>query len=436
MQRFILKKLAQWKTGAGRKPLILRGARQTGKTWAVNEFSRQHFEGRIHIVDFEKQPDWQAIFEKNLDVKRIVSELELVLNNSIESGKDLLFFDEIQSCPRAIMALRYFYEELPDLHVIAAGSLLEFALKDISFPVGRIQFLNMYPLTFAEFLSARGKNKLAGLLLSPNQEYSENVHNMFLDELRLYFFTGGMPECVKVYAERGKLKEVFDIQKQLIETFRADFSKYAPYADKRCLNSVLTSTAKMVGQQIKYARLTNDFTPPTNKKAFDLLNMSRIIYKIPSASPAGLPLGASSSGRKFKAIMVDIGLMQNLCGLNISEEMSKSDLLDIYRGALAEQFAGQELLAADRSELYYWSREAKSSSAEVDYLIENNGKILPIEVKSGVSGKLRSMHLLLKTYQNISAGCVFSARPYSKIPEQKLFFFPIYQACQIAQKQI
>jgi len=433
VQRFILEKLEQWKTKANRKPLILRGARQVGKTWAVNTFGNQYFKGKLRQVDFEKHPDWHDIFEKNLDVNRIISELELVLNTSIEPGKDLLFFDEIQSCPQAIMALRYFYEELPDLHVIAAGSLLEFSLKDISFPVGRIQFLNMFPMTFAEFLLACGKVQLADLLLASDQEYSENVHNMFLDELRLYFFTGGMPECVKSYAGRRKLKEVFDIQKQLIETYRADFSKYAPYADRRCLNSVLTSAAKMVGQQIKYARLTNDFTSPTNKKAFDLLNMARVIYKIPSTSPAGLPLGASASSKKFKALMVDIGLMQNLCGVNFNEEKNKLDLLDIYRGALAEQFVGQELLAVDQSELYYWSREAKSSSAEVDFVLENGGKILPIEVKSGVSGKLRSMHLLLKTFPNISAGYVFSARPYSEIPKQKLFFYPIYKARQIAE---
>ena len=428
MQRFIIEKLVEWKTSANRKPLILRGARQTGKTWVVNAFGKQHFQGRIYSVDLEKHSDWHTIFEKNLDTKRIISELELVLNKSIEPGKDLLFLDEIQSCPRAIMALRYFYEELPELHVIAAGSLLEFAMRDISFPVGRIQFFNMFPMTFAEFLLACGKDKLAGLLLESDLEYSENVHHMLLDELRLYFFTGGMPECVNSFAERGKLKDVFDIQRQLLETYRADFSKYAPYADKHCLNAVLVNTAKMVGQQIKYSRLTNDFTSPTNKKAFDLLNMARIIYKIPSASPAGSPLGASASGKKFKTICVDIGLMQNLCGVNISDEINKLDLMNIYQGALAEQFVGQELLAAGLNDVYYWSREAKSSSAEVDFLIESKGQIVPIEVKSGISGKLRSMHLLIKTYPNVSAGYVLSTRPHSEITDQKLIFYPLYHA--------
>lgn len=434
MQRFVLNTLAQWKEQKNRKPLILRGARQVGKTWLVNAFGQQYFKGRIHVIDLEKHPDWHVVFEKNLNVQRILSELELLVNASIEPGKDLLFFDEIQSCPRAIMALRYFYEELPGLHIIAAGSLLEFALKDISFPVGRIRFLNMFPMTFAEFLLAIGREKLAEIVRSSEPQFSENVHNMLLDELRTYFFVGGMPECVKSYAESGKLKPVFEIQSQLIETYRADFSKYAPYADKRCLNAVLTNTARSVGSQIKYARLTADFTPPTNKKAFDLLTMARLLYKIPAASPAGLPLSVSASGKKFKALMIDIGLMQNLCGLNAAEEISSSDLLDIYRGALAEQFVGQELIAANGGALYYWSREAKSSSAEVDFLVEREGRIIPIEVKSAAAGKLRSLHLLLKTYPRISAGYVLSALPFSRLPEQKLIFIPLYKAGYLPAK--
>ncbi len=434
MKRFIIDKLLNWKTSTNRKPLILRGARQTGKTTAVRMLGEQYFQGRFHSVDLEKRPDWHIIFEKNLEPGRILSELELVLNASIKPGQDLLFLDEIQSCPRALMALRYFYEELPELHVIAAGSLLEFVLRDISFPVGRVQFLNMFPMTFAEFLLACEKDKLAAVLSTSSRHYSENVHNLLLDELRIYFFTGGMPECVHSFAEKRKLREVFDIQDQLIQTYRADFSKYAPFADKRCLDAVLTNTAKMVGQQIKYTRLTNDFTPPTNKKAFDLLNMARVIHKIPSASPGGLPLGASSSGKRFKAIMADIGLMQKLCGIQYKETMSTSDLMDMFRGALAEQFVGQELLAAGQNELCYWSRDAKSSSAEVDYLIENKGMVLPMEVKSGPSGKLKSMHLLLNSHPNVPTGYVLSTGPYSEIPDQKLTFYPLYSVSQLIEQ--
>jgi uncharacterized protein len=431
MKRFIIDKLLNWHSQKNSKPLILRGARQVGKTWAVKQFADLHLNNRIHIVDFEKHPDWHKIFEKNLNVKRILSELELLLNKSITPGRDLLFFDEIQSCPRAIMALRYFYEDMPELKIIAAGSLLEFALKDISFPVGRVEFMNMYPMVFAEFLYGLGKDIMAKTLVSGSNNFNENIHETFLEQLRLYFFIGGMPECVKTFRDTEKLKKVFQIQRVLIEAYRADFSKYAPYSDKRCLNSVLTNTARFTGQQIKYTRLADSFTPPTNKKAFDLLNMARIIYKIPSTPLAGLPLGTLASERKFKALIVDIGLMQYLCGLNISEEIYKKDLLNIYNGALAEQFAGQELLAYSDNQLYYWARDAKSSNAEVDYLLQNGARILPIEVKSGSAGRLKSLHLLLKAFPDIPKACVLSQRPYSELLEQKLVFQPLYTAMNL-----
>ncbi|MCD4740980.1 MAG: AAA family ATPase, partial [Desulfobacteraceae bacterium] len=255
MKRFIIDQLLHWHGGIRPKPLILRGARQVGKTWAVKKFAAQHLNNKIHIVDFEKHPDWHRIFEKNLDVQRIISELELLLNKSIVLDKDLLFFDEIQSCPRAIMALRYFYEDMPELKIIAAGSLLEFALKDISFPVGRVQFMDMYPMVFTEFLFGLGKDLLAKTLILGSKNFSENIHQIFLEQLRLYFFIGGMPECIKTYRDSNKLKRVLDVQEGLIEAYRADFAKYAPYSDKKCLNSVFTNTARFSSQQIKYTRL-------------------------------------------------------------------------------------------------------------------------------------------------------------------------------------
>lgn len=428
MKRLIIENLVAWKNNPGRKPLIVRGARQVGKTWAVQTFGKEYFNGNIHLVDLEKHAEWHIIFEKNLDVRRIIAELELVLNLTIETGKDLVFFDEIQSCPRALMALRYFYEDMPELHVIAAGSLLEFAFKEISFPVGRVQFIHIHPMNFSEFLLATGRDKMAEALHPGSFDFSEAVHHTFLEALRTYFFIGGMPECVKTYAESGKLKTVSDIHRDLLETYRADFAKYAPHADKRCLNAVLSNTAKSVGQQIKYSRLADGFTPPTNKKAFELLTMARLIHKIPAVSGAGQPLGAAASERKFKALMLDIGLMQHLCGSSWTMDMAAASLMDMYRGALAEQFVGQEFLAAGLDPIYYWSRDAKSSTAEVDYMIEHEGRVIPIEVKSGAAGRLKSLHLLLQSYPQLSGGIVLSERPYGEIPEQKLIFYPLYAA--------
>lgn len=431
MERFITKKLVTWKNQKNRKPIILRGARQVGKTWVVMDFGKNYFEGKVHYVDLELHPEWHHIFELNLVPSRLISELEILLNTRIQAGKDLLFIDEIQSCPRAIMALRYFYEQYPALHVIAAGSLLEFAMKEISFPVGRVQFLNLHPMSFAEFLIAIGKDRTAELILSPPQRQSETIHNMLLEELRKYFFVGGMPDCVKSFAESGRIRAAFEIQANLIATFRSDFGKYALYSDKRCLNDVLTSVAQKVGQQIKYSHLAEEFSNPTVKKAFDLLTMAQIFYKVPGANPAGLPLGASASAKKLKAIMVDIGLMHSLCRLPVDVEYQKSDLLAIYQGAMAEQFVGQELLAAGQPDLFYWSRDAKSSTAEVDFLINKQGRIVAIEVKSGPSGRLKSLHLLLKNYPNISSGYVLSTQNYAELPDQKLVFLPLYYAYQL-----
>ena len=426
MKRFIIEKLLHWQDDPRRKPLILRGARQVGKTWAVKEFARQQFQDRIHLIDFEKYPDLHKIFAPDLDTRRIICELELFFNRTITPGEDLLFFDEIQSCPRAIMALRYFFEDLPNLSVIAAGSLLEFALRDISFPVGRVQFLNLYPMTFTEFLIATDKDMLAQEMVADPLHLPENIHQILLEQLRLYFFVGGMPECVKTYRDDGKLVNVFAVQENLIQAYRADFAKYAPYSDKRCLNAVLGNIAKTVGNQIKYSHLADSFSSATNKKAFELLTMAQISRKIPSTSAAGLPLGVSASERKFKALLLDIGLMQSLCGLNVNDQIFNKDLLSIYNGALAEQFVGQELLAGGNERLYYWARDAKNSSAEVDFLIENNGEIIPLEIKSGAAGRLKSLHLLLKSYPDISQGYVLSQRPYSVLPEQKLVFIPLY----------
>jgi predicted AAA+ superfamily ATPase len=291
--------------------------------------------------------------------------------------------------------------------------------------------MEMYPLSFEEFLLAMGKDIAVNFLKTDNENISSTLHSLLLDDVRKYFFIGGMPECVKIFAEKGKYQPVFDVQSHLIETFREDFSKYAPLADKRCLNSVFINSARSVGKQIIYSHLTEGFSNPTIKNAFDLLTKARLLYRIPSASPGGIPLAASASKKKFKALFADIGLMQNLCGIRTGEELFKSDLLAIYNGALAEQFVGQELLVQSHNPLYYWARDAKSSTAEVDYLFEKNGKIIPLEVKSGSGGRLKSLHLLLKTFFHIDSGYVCSSASFATLPEQKLKFIPLYAVSRL-----
>jgi uncharacterized protein len=432
MQRIFTERLKAWKDSKYRKPLIVRGARQVGKSWVIKEFGKAHFEGKVHTIDFERQPEWFKIFDPDLDPVRIVNELEILLNEKIRPGKDLLFFDEIQAAPRAIMSLRYFYEEMPELHVIAAGSLLEFALKEISFPVGRVQIMSLGPMNFYEFLLACEKNKLAEIIISQPEKLPETVHTMLIEHLRHYMYVGGMPECVGVWCETQSMANVFEVQDSLIETYRQDFSKYAPHADKRSLNHAMTMVAKNVGHQIKYTRLSDEFSGPTNKKAYELLLMARIFHKMRSASPGSLPLAATASETRFKSLMVDLGLMRSLNDIPANIEYTKNDLLAMYNGTLAEQFVGQEFYSAGNEQLYYWTRESKSSSAEVDYLLAKNNNILPVEVKGGAGGKLKSLHLILKEYPHLEQAYVLSTAPYALIPEQKLTFLPMYYAYYLA----
>jgi uncharacterized protein len=427
MKRFIDQKLIEWQSRLRRKPLLLRGARQVGKTHSVEKFGRDNFKN-LAVVNLERNPDWHRVFIDNFDARRITADLEILLRQKIVPGDTLLFIDEIQSCPQAIIALRYFYEELPDLHVIAAGSLLEFALKDIPVPVGRIQFLNVHPLSFAEYLYATGNNQAAKTVLDRPEAVSPTVHEFLINELRRFFFIGGMPESVLAYIKTGSIQESFDVHAEICETYRLDFAKYSPQTDKHCLNTILTTVAQSVGQQIKYARLGTGYSNPTLKKAFDLLCLAGIIRKVPSVDPSGLPLGVRASDKIFKTLMVDIGLMRYLTGMPVDVEYTRTDLLDIYRGAVAEQFVGQELVLSQHGEVYYWSRPAKSSSAEVDYVAAIKGEIYPLEVKSGATGRLKSLQLFLKTYGKTPSGMVFSTRPYEALPERGITYIPLYFA--------
>jgi predicted AAA+ superfamily ATPase len=427
MRRFIEQDLKKWKDSVRRKPLIIRGARQVGKTWSITAFGREQFKSVVG-ADFERNRTLRQLFDGDLDPRRLVSDLEVMLRQRITPGETLLFFDEIQACPRAITALRYFYEELPELHLIAAGSLLEFALDESSFPVGRVQFLSLYPLCFPEYLDAIGNAPAAEAVLGDPAALTGSVHAILREELKRYFFIGGMPAAIQAYRETHSMRSAFDIQQEIAESYRMDFAKYTPRVDRFCLDAVFTSLAQQVGKQIKYSRLAEGYSNPTLKKAFDTLCLAQVARRIPAADPSGLPPGATASARTFKALMLDIGLMRHLSGMPTDREYAKEELLGIVQGAMAEQFVGQEMLAAQKGELYYWNRQAKSSTAEVDYLALLEGKVHPVEVKSGASGSLRSLHLFLESYPECGRALVFSDRPYAELPEQNITFLPLYCA--------
>jgi len=430
MKRDIDTKLLEWKKSEFRKPLIIRGARQVGKTYSVCKFGENYFETFIKL-DFEQDRTIHKIFQEDLSAEKLVREIEVHSNTTIDPGKTLLFFDEIQECERALLSLRYFYEEIPELHIIAAGSMLEFTLGSISFPVGRTSFEWMRPLTFYEFLNASDKKILADNLprISNFRPVSDTIHFKILEQLKLYLLTGGMPEAVKRYVRTGSLTQSFTAHEEIYQSYLQSLGKYNKRADIDSLDHLMRSLPSHVGSQIKYTRLDPERRIEKTKTSLQILERALLLYIVKSSDATGLPLNANVSSKVIKSLFLDVGLMRYNCGIQPSDILKAKDLSNVYRGALAEQFVGQELLAAGGSEnfkLFYWSRAKKSSSAEVDYLYVKNSRIFPIEVKSGPAGKLKSLHLFIKEHPNVEKGYVMSPVVFERQDVDKFMFIPVY----------
>lgn len=419
MRRKIESALKDWKEKENRKPLIVRGARQVGKSFTISAFGRENFE-YFHTVNFERTPQVQSFFKTDLDPKRILKELGFFYQSEIIPGKSLLFFDEIQECPRAIMALRYFYEEMPDLHVIGAGSLIEFALRaeDFRMPVGRIDYLWMRPLSFGEFLDAKGEEKLHQAISELEIGHSLNgaLHERALRSFREYACVGGMPEAVEVFIRKNSLTAMKDVQESLLKTFRDDFGKYASRSQHKYLDRVFWNAPKSIGQKLKFSRLDPEMKSRDLRQALDLLVQAGLFYLVKHTSARGLPLEAGASEQKFKVVFLDIGLMQRGLGLDSVVYFETEDLTHVHQGAVAEQLVGQELLAygdfKTEGRLYFWTREERNSSAEVDYLFPAGDRVLPVEVKSVSAGRLKSMRLFMKE-RSSQIGVRLSALPLS-----------------------
>ncbi|MCU0289720.1 MAG: ATP-binding protein, partial [Acidobacteria bacterium] len=349
----------------------------------------------------------------------IINTISLLAKETITPGNTLLFLDEIQEYPKAITALRYFYEQMPDLHVIAAGSLLEFTLGQENFrmPVGRIQYLYMKPLSFVEFLDAMGENKARELIESTSWENLPNeiIHQHLLILVKKYAIVGGMPSVVAEYIDSGNLGRCHQIQSIIIQTYRDDFGKYAGKTKFNYLQKIFYAVPKMVGKKFKYSHVDDSIQSRDLKEALELLERAGVVYRIKQTGGEGLPLEANANERHFKVIFLDIGLMQNLCGLT-SETLMAEDFIQVNSGAVAEQFTAQELLAYQDAyrdgALHYWAREERSSNAEVDYLIPCSGFALPVEVKAGKTGTLRSMQLFLEKY-SAPLGIRVSQQPFT-----------------------
>ncbi len=404
MKRNIFNSLIQWKNDDSKHPLLIRGARQVGKTYIIEQFAKQEFSNVI-IINFERDKEYRDIFNVTFDPVKIIEKISLISGKKIVIGKTLVFFDEIQECPRAITALRYFYEEMNELHIIGAGSLLEFALKEVDFkmPVGRVQYLYLQPMSFMEFLDAIGEEILLEYISNFNniKEISGAVHDKLISLIKDYFIIGGMPAVVKEYVKTGNIIRCQKIQRIIIDTYVDDFAKYANKSKFSSLQKVFKSAARMVGQKFVYSHIDNTVKSIKLKEAVEMLETADVLIRIKRSNGEGLPLEANVKDNYFKLLFLDIGLLHNVANI-YRETMLEKDLASIFKGAVAEQFVGQELAAYQdfyrKSELYYWAREAKNSSAEIDYIFENNTKIIPVEVKSGAVGTLKSMMIYKGKY--------------------------------------
>lgn len=398
MKRDIDLYLKNWKTRTLRKPLIIHGARQVGKTWSVDTLSTS-FTHYLKI-DFEAERDAVSIFRDN-NIERILQEISLFTGVPVVEGQTLVFFDECHLCPGVLKSLRYFYEKKPGLHVIAAGSLLDIALNELQYPmpVGRVEFLYMYPLSFSEFLTALGKDNLRQFIESfhvADREIPPAIHNQLLELLRFYYFIGGMPEAVNAYVETKDLLTIQRIQTELATSMQTDIAKYTEKKEQQYLLEVFFYTARNTGRKVKYSNIDSQVRSGVIKAALNYLERIRIIHKITHSHGGGVPLGAQMKSAHFKTAFVDIGLSNRICGLDL---LMPLDMLTIREGQLAEQFAAQELVAAHRvfeeRELYYWVRQSKNSNAEVDYLITAGNGVVPLEIKSGTMGSLKSLHMFM-----------------------------------------
>ncbi len=428
MKRNIYKALLSWKNEPKRKPILLRGARQVGKSYVVDQFGKNEFQDRI-TINFERNPEYKEIFS-SFNPQEIIERITLFTGKKIIAGNTLIFLDEIQDCPSAILSLRYFYEEFPELHIIGAGSLLEFSLQSEEYrmPVGRIQYLYMYPLSFSEFMNAINETVLNEHISNFEnlKDLAQGLHNKLIDLVRKYFIIGGMPAVVQEYIRTGDILKCQKIQHSIIETYQDDFSKYARKSQYKYVGKVFRSIPSMVGQKLVYTNIDKAIKSRDLKAAFELLETAGIIYKVKSTNATGLPFEANVKEGFYKPLFLDIGLLHAVNGI-YSETIRETDLIDIYKGAVAEQFVGQELLAIDnyytKAKLYYWVRDKKNSSAEVDYLISKDDKIIPIEVKSGRKGKLKSLNLFLEIFSK-KYGVKISQSQYKS--EEGLLSIPLY----------
>lgn len=399
-KRQIDNELLLWKESPLRKPLLIRGARQVGKSSAVQELGKT-FQYYVEI-NLEKQPSLKALFTEDVDVHKTCERLSAAVSTPIIPSQTLLFIDEIQNCEPAIMSLRYFKENYPELHVIAAGSLLEFTLNEIpSFAVGRIRSLYMYPFSFDEFLTAQGLDLQleAKRKATADEPLFETTHRLLCDQLRTFFLVGGMPEAVANWIENHDHISVQRIHRDILDTYQDDFAKYKKRVFPDLLRQVLKSVALQAGRKFVISQVATDMSAYKVKEALRLLGLAGLAIPVTRSDANGLPLGAETDTSYQKYLFLDIGLMLTLLSTPATDILLTNDTDIINKGSVTEVFAGLELVkysdCFQKPELYFWLNKSKNANAEVDYLLPRAGKVLPVEVKAGTKGSMQSLYLFM-----------------------------------------
>ncbi len=427
LKRHIAYDLEHWRNSSNRKALLIRGARQVGKTYSVRKLGKkfQHF----LEINFEDHKGIHQLFDADMDVSKIIQNLAVQFDVPVIPQKTLVFFDEIQACPNAIRSLRYFYEKLPDLHIVAAGSLLELALAEIpSFGVGRIQSMFMYPLTFQEFLAAIHPTLPPVIEISNiNNPLPPNLHSLAVEYFKTYQVIGGMPEVVVEFINSGDYLRCNQLLDNLIQSFQTDFAKYRKHVPTATLQNILHSIAIQAGGKFIYQRTAPELDIKTIKPALNLLLLAGLAYKVPHTSASGLPLGGQINPKMFKVLPLDSGIYQRLLGLKLGDYLLQDHIQLINKGALAEITAGIQLMHHQspllQPQLHYWHRESRSSHAEIDYVIQQKGRIVPLEVKAGTKGQMQSMFLFLKE-KRLSRGIRLSLENFGQI--ESIDIIPLY----------
>ena len=396
MYRIAIEKLYKWKSSARRKPLIIEGARQVGKTWLMKEFGKQAYADTVYI-NFDSNSRMADLFSADLDTDRLIMGLELYAGRKINPENTLLVFDEVQEVPRALTSLKYFYENAPQYHIVCAGSLLGIALhQGTSFPVGKVDFLKLYPLSFSEFLMATGNERFAELLKNRDYEMITSFKQSFIDALKHYFFVGGMPEAVQSFAESKDFNEIRAIQKRILAAYEQDFSKHAPYEIVPKIRMLWNSIPSQLARENKkfiYGLVREGGRAREYETAIMWLSDCGFVHKVSRVNAAGIPLKAYEDLKAFKLFIVDVGLLGCMTGLRQRTLLDGDDLFVEFKGALTEQYVCQQLKTIEDLGVYYYTNDR--GSCEIDFVVDTGEQIVPIEVKAETNLRAKS----LKTYR-------------------------------------